>query len=53
MTGSAQRFRVMTPRLAIFNSDCDYRLTRASIVFIAFFFGYQKWFPYEANALVP
>ena len=26
---------------------------RASMVFIAFFFGYQKWFQYEADALIP
>ena len=40
-------------KLAIFKSDFDYHLIRASIVFIAFFFGYQKWFQYEADALIP
>ena len=40
-------------KLAIFKSDFDYHLMRASMVFIAFFFGYQKWFQYEANALIP
>src|ERR1700746_388980 len=40
-------------KLTIFKSDFDYHLIRASIVFIAFFFGYQKWFQYEADALIP
>jgi uncharacterized membrane protein YkgB len=40
-------------KLAIFKSDFDYHLMRASMVFIAFFFGYQKWFQYEADALIP
>jgi uncharacterized membrane protein YkgB len=40
-------------KLAIFKSDFDYHLTRASMGFIAFFFGYQKWFQYEADALIP
>jgi uncharacterized membrane protein YkgB len=40
-------------KLAIFTSDFDYRLIRASMVIICFFFGYQKWFPYEADALIP
>jgi uncharacterized membrane protein YkgB len=26
---------------------------RASMVIIYFFFGYQKWFPYEAHTLIP
>jgi uncharacterized membrane protein YkgB len=39
-------------KLAIFKSDFDYHLMRASMVVIAFFFGYQKWFQYEADALV-
>ena len=40
-------------KLTIFKSDFDYHLIRASMVFIAFFFGYQKWFQYEADALIP
>ena len=40
-------------KLVIFKSDFDYHLIRASMVFIAFFFGYQKWFQYEADALIP
>ena len=40
-------------KLAVFKGDFDYHLIRASMVFIAFFFGYQKWFQYEADALIP
>lgn len=34
-------------------SDLDYRLLRASMVLIFLLFGYQKWFSYEAEVLVP
>jgi len=40
-------------KLGIFASDLDYRLIGASMVIICFFFGYQKWFPSEADALIP
>jgi uncharacterized membrane protein YkgB len=33
--------------------DLDYHLVRASMVIIYFFFGYQKWFDYEAQGLIP
>jgi uncharacterized membrane protein YkgB len=33
--------------------DLDYHLLRASMVVIFLFFGYQKWFHYEAQALIP
>lgn len=39
--------------LRIFKNDFDYHLLRASMVIIFLFFGYQKWFQYEADALVP
>jgi uncharacterized membrane protein YkgB len=35
------------------NGDLDYHLLRASMVVIFLFFGYQKWFEYEAQALIP
>ena len=38
---------------APFQGDLDYRLIRASMVIIYFFFGYQKWFDYEAQGLIP
>ena len=40
-------------KVGILKQDLDYRLVRASMVIICFFFGYQKWFPYEADALIP
>lgn len=40
-------------RLGILRRDLDYHFIRASMVIIFLFFGYQKWFDYEAQALVP
>jgi uncharacterized membrane protein YkgB len=39
--------------LGILKKDLDYHLLRALMVIICLFFGYQKWFEYEAKALVP
>ena len=39
--------------LGLLKRDLDYHLVRASMVVIYFFFGYQKWFPYEAHDLIP
>src|SRR5947209_9620781 len=40
-------------KLGLLNEDLDYHLTRASMVLIFLFFGYQKWFDYEAKVLIP
>jgi uncharacterized membrane protein YkgB len=40
-------------RLGILKEDLDYHFVRASMVIIYFFFGYQKWFDYEAQGLIP
>jgi uncharacterized membrane protein YkgB len=40
-------------RLGILREDLDYHLFCASMVIIFLFFGYQKWFDYEAQALIP
>src|SRR5260370_18648450 len=40
-------------RLGILRDDIDYHVVRASMVIIFLFFGYQKWFNYEAQALIP
>ena len=40
-------------KLGILKNDLDYHLLRASMVIIFLFFGYQKWFNYEAQALLP
>jgi uncharacterized membrane protein YkgB len=37
----------------ILKEDLDYHLVRASMVIIFLFFGYQKWFEYEAQVLIP
>jgi uncharacterized membrane protein YkgB len=40
-------------RLGLLKDDLDYHLIRASMVIIFLFFGYQKWFDYEAQTLIP
>ena len=40
-------------RSGLFKGDVDYHLVRASMVLIFLFFGYQKWFDYEAQGLIP
>ena len=39
--------------LRLFHGDLDLHLVRASMVILYFFFGYQKWFDYEAQGLIP
>src|SRR3954454_15355335 len=40
-------------RLGLLTEDLDYHLIRASMVLIFLAFGYQKWFAYEAQVLIP
>lgn len=40
-------------RSGLLKDDLDYHLVRASMVIIFLFFGYQKWFDYEAQILIP
>jgi uncharacterized membrane protein YkgB len=40
-------------RLGVLKKDLDYHLIRACMVVLFLFFGYQKWFEYEAQALIP
>ena len=40
-------------QLALFRGDWDYHLIRVAMVITFFFFGYQKWFSYEAETLIP
>ncbi|HEY4077913.1 MAG TPA: DUF417 family protein [Rhizomicrobium sp.] len=37
----------------LLTNDLDYHIVRASMVIIFLFFGYQKWFEYEAQILIP
>ena len=40
-------------KAGLLKKDLDYHLIRASMVIVYFFFGYQKWFAYEAQELIP
>jgi uncharacterized membrane protein YkgB len=40
-------------RSSLITSDFDYLLLRASMVIVFLFFGYQKWFEYESQVLIP
>jgi uncharacterized membrane protein YkgB len=40
-------------RFGLLTQDLDYHAVRASMVIIFLFFGYQKWFEYEAQVLIP
>jgi len=40
-------------KLGLLREDLDYHLLRASMVIIFLAFGYQKWFEYEAQVLIP
>lgn len=37
----------------VFAGDFDYHFIRTSMVVMFLFFGYQKWFAYEAHVLIP
>jgi uncharacterized membrane protein YkgB len=39
--------------LGLLKEDLDYHLIRGSMIVLLLFFGYQKWFPYEAEVLIP
>jgi uncharacterized membrane protein YkgB len=51
--GLMDRLAGVLSRLGILTEDLDYHLIRASMVIIFFFFGYQKWWAYEAERLIP
>ena len=40
-------------RAGLLREDAEYHLLRAAMVIIFFFFGYQKWFAYEVERLIP
>ena len=44
--------RIFT-KFGLLTKDLDYHVVRGSMVILYFFFGYQKWFPYEAQTLLP
>jgi uncharacterized membrane protein YkgB len=47
------RLLTLLIKIGVLKDDLDYHLIRASMVIIYAFFGYQKWFDYEAQALIP
>ena len=47
------RLTSLLSRIGVLKNDLDYHLIRSSMVIIFAFFGYQKWFEYEAQALIP
>ena len=40
-------------KFGLLKDDLDYHFVRASMVIMFLFFGYQKWFEYEAQVLIP
>jgi uncharacterized membrane protein YkgB len=40
-------------KTGLLKEDLDYHLIRGAMVIMFLFFGYQKWFAYEAEVLVP
>ena len=43
----------LSDRYGLLLNDLGYHVVRASMVLIFLMFGYQKWFEYEAKALIP
>jgi uncharacterized membrane protein YkgB len=53
-TGSIMNLLIRTLiKIGIAKDDMDYHLIRLAMVIIFLFFGYQKWFEYETQALIP
>jgi uncharacterized membrane protein YkgB len=50
---SMYRLANLLARSGLLREDLDYRLVRSAMIIIFLFFGYQKWFWYEAQALIP
>ncbi|QOG21555.1 MULTISPECIES: YkgB family protein [Bradyrhizobium] len=46
-------FASRLPISELLTGDLDYHIVRASMVILFFFFGYQKWWAYEADRLEP
>jgi uncharacterized membrane protein YkgB len=52
--GLTMEFIIKTlTKLGIRKHDLDYHFIRASMVIVFLFFGYSKWFEYEAQGLIP
>jgi len=54
LTGVPRKsFASRLPISGLLAGDLDYHIVRASMVILFFFFGYQKWWAYEADRLEP
>jgi uncharacterized membrane protein YkgB len=53
INATPKSFVVVRSRSGLLTEDLDYHLIRASMVTMFLFFGYQKWFEYEAQVLIP
>ena len=51
--GASGKLTEIVARSRVLQADLDYHFIRTSMVIIFLFFGYQKWFAYEAQVLVP
>jgi uncharacterized membrane protein YkgB len=49
----AELLAYVLARFGLMRDDADYHLLRAAMVIIFLFFGYQKWFSYEVDRLIP
>src|ERR1700748_1972838 len=47
------RLADLLARTGLLRTDLDYHLVRVSMIIVFLFFGYQKWFWYEAQVLIP
>lgn len=47
------RFVGILRRLGLLTEDLDYHIIRSAMVIVFLFFGYQKWWAYEADRLIP
>jgi uncharacterized membrane protein YkgB len=43
----------LVTKTGLLKPDLDYHIVRSSMVIMFLFFGYQKWFEYEAQTLIP
>lgn len=51
--GFMKFFITQVERTGLLSRNAEYHLLRLSMVIIFVFFGYQKWFDYEAQVLIP
>ena len=52
-SGRLPRLQAALAQSPLIRGDLDYHLLRAAMVIVFAFFGYQKWFAYEFERLVP